>query len=968
MSQSPNETDTTSQSNGDNVWYAGEKERLANVARQDQEAAREEQAKLPETTTDKSQSKGFSTKAFQSIFKGSRKKSPIVLILVLLFGGGGIFTAILAPGVTLLSLADILERDLNSQLSAMDRTSSQLWRTKLKQTTDGSCGAVKIRCKFATVNKEKFDSAITRANAASPDKLEIKYDDSKGWGENRARIQSIKWVDESGTHHDISKADDFTRMMKENPNFRSKMYLVYSPKFSPFKSRAAVNFLAKSKTSYSKKLKGNNEKEVAASMDESVRGQASINVKKLTPLRDEKGNLTGEYGDPDTGQVYTEAEARGLQEQENRLNTVPSSGRLLGGLAKGVMITSYVDSLCTVYNTSRAVSLAAKTLRARELIRYSMVFINEAHAIRAEMATPATVEYASKLLQAQTPEGDITDEKQLASVASGESAGQIKNPEGGKYGMDSRFLAISQYQNYPKKLNAREQRFQLGSGTSNIIDDANLTVAKILGARDARQLSQRCKVVQNPVVRTGSLIIGIAAGVGSFGATTAISAAGSVAVAFALPYLTAQLAEMAAGTATKDIKGLDSVDAVAVGADAMYNGMAREQGLMTMKPEDMVNYQNGKREAMQAYDEIDQIAAAKNPFDITNQFSFLGSLARTSLPIATTIRSGGGGVLASLPQIATTATNSLLPLVGADDGHEWMVRKDRYTLCNDPDYAALGPNVAINPTCVMVFGLPKEAMDIDPMENLEWMLANDEIIPDSDSGDPKDNGRNWNYKKFVEQCVDQQPGATEDIEADPSNGGGCTDQNNYEKNWHYAKFKLSIGINEGIDQDQPGLEGGAQGGFDSGETSTVGLEGWAYPTVKSTTNVSSGFGMRGGSQHNGTDLAGPLGTPIFAARDGKVIKAGPAQGFGNWIIIQHEMDGKRVDTVYGHMATSGVLVKTGQEVKAGQMIGRIGNEGFSTGPHLHFEIWPDGYKNIDGGTGSPINPQPYLDKASGGSG
>ena len=100
---------------------------------------------------------------------------------------------------------------------------------------------------------------------------------------------------------------------------------------------------------------------------------------------------------------------------------------------------------------------------------------------------------------------------------------------------------------------------------------------------------------------------------------------------------------------------------------------------------------------------------------------------------------------------------------------------------------------------------------------------------------------------------------------------------------------------------------------------------------------TSGFGMRWGSMHNGIDIANTPGTPIRAVAAGTVIDSGPAQGFGNWIRIRHE-DGSI--SVYGHMQTLNVAV--GEVVQPGQLIAGMGSEGFSTGSHLHFEIWPDG--------------------------
>lgn len=107
--------------------------------------------------------------------------------------------------------------------------------------------------------------------------------------------------------------------------------------------------------------------------------------------------------------------------------------------------------------------------------------------------------------------------------------------------------------------------------------------------------------------------------------------------------------------------------------------------------------------------------------------------------------------------------------------------------------------------------------------------------------------------------------------------------------------------------------------------------------------VTSGFGSRWGTSHNGVDIAGPIGTPIHAVADGTVLEAGPASGFGLWVRIQHD-DG--YVSVYGHM--NSFSVQEGQRVEAGDEIAEIGNRGQSTGPHLHFEVWAsDGGSKLD---------------------
>jgi murein DD-endopeptidase MepM/ murein hydrolase activator NlpD len=107
--------------------------------------------------------------------------------------------------------------------------------------------------------------------------------------------------------------------------------------------------------------------------------------------------------------------------------------------------------------------------------------------------------------------------------------------------------------------------------------------------------------------------------------------------------------------------------------------------------------------------------------------------------------------------------------------------------------------------------------------------------------------------------------------------------------------------------------------------------------------------MRWGQMHWGLDLAAPLGTPIYAASDGVVLRAGRASGFGNAVYIQ-DADGNV--HIYGHMRYYDV--EAGQIVHAGDQIAKVGNEGYSTGPHLHYEIHRGGMD------GRPLNPQTWL--------
>ncbi len=109
--------------------------------------------------------------------------------------------------------------------------------------------------------------------------------------------------------------------------------------------------------------------------------------------------------------------------------------------------------------------------------------------------------------------------------------------------------------------------------------------------------------------------------------------------------------------------------------------------------------------------------------------------------------------------------------------------------------------------------------------------------------------------------------------------------------------------------------------------------------------ISSGFGVRRhpvlgyNKMHKGVDFAAPTGTPIFAAGDGTVEKAGRFSSYGNYVRIRHNSS---MRTAYAHMSRFAKGVRPGSRVRQGQVIGYVGTTGRSTGAHLHFEVLMNG--------------------------
>lgn len=123
-----------------------------------------------------------------------------------------------------------------------------------------------------------------------------------------------------------------------------------------------------------------------------------------------------------------------------------------------------------------------------------------------------------------------------------------------------------------------------------------------------------------------------------------------------------------------------------------------------------------------------------------------------------------------------------------------------------------------------------------------------------------------------------------------------------------------------------------------------------YPRISSITSVfgyrSDPFDSENAEYHPGIDFKGAKGDPVHVTADGKVIFTGRKGGYGNCIIVQHKND---FQTLYGHL--SHINVEEGQSVSTGDVIGKVGSTGRSTGSHLHYEVRKEG---------KPINPARFL--------
>lgn len=165
-----------------------------------------------------------------------------------------------------------------------------------------------------------------------------------------------------------------------------------------------------------------------------------------------------------------------------------------------------------------------------------------------------------------------------------------------------------------------------------------------------------------------------------------------------------------------------------------------------------------------------------------------------------------------------------------------------------------------------------------------------------------------------------------------------------KKDLDKVKAKLQARFDE-LEKTENSLRKAIAAASSSGSVTTP-TGKWAFP-LRSGYTLTAHYGeKRSYESHPGVDLAVPSGTPIYAAQSGKVITAGWYGGYGNAVVINHGA----YTSVYGH--NSSVVVSVGQFVKKGQHISNAGSTGWSTGPHLHFEV-----RNS---AGNHISPAPFI--------
>ncbi len=677
-----------------------------------------------------------------------RKKGPLALILGGTAGGAGIAGLLFSPAMMFIQMKEALIGKGNMQLASMHVRTHAKIRAKIKNTTGGVCVGIKIMCKYKSMSAKQI---------AAFDKAGIKIKGNESFFPGRIRPTDFEFNGKP-----IS-ADDFSKMMRTDPKFRAAVNNGYNPKFAGYADsiwQKTAKWLGIKKSKV--KLNGDTPEEKMADLEATAKGTSSADGSKILTrtgedgkiyLVDKDGNFLEDVDGNKIEANVTDVNADEFTDFDNALrqtDEIVESGdkamkeiaeEIAGGsgvkrvITKGaniLKVTGYFDDACTVYNTVRAVGFAAKTVRFFQLVDYAMVFLRLADQMKAGgNPDPKDVEVMGDILTKE-----ISGAGKVLVRSATESFG-YKYAAFGERG----------------KMPGLSMQFLAGGGlTGDIIHITDYFKVAFAGGNPKKI----CHTLANPIVSVASIVAGALLLYFTAGSGTtiiqALKAAGTTAAKSLGTWVSIGMvaANLVLPALLKNIIAGNVIDGSTVGEKAMEAITSGSFGIMSktaaaganapLKSAEAAEYSELGMQIQEQYAEEDRLAYS--PFDITNSNTFMGKLFSKLTPYIVNMNS----VANILSSISSITTNSMSLAINSQTASADTADEYKNWCGQDEDYKDM--DLATDPYCNVIYGIPPAYLEKDPIEVLNDLQG--EIDPDT--GAPSSE----NYKKFVEKCIDRK--------------------------------------------------------------------------------------------------------------------------------------------------------------------------------------------------------------------
>ena len=709
-----------------------------------------------------------------------KKRGPLGLIAAIGLGGGLFGGLLFSPGLMLVQMKEALFDRFNYQIASMDTRTNLILDKKIgNNMTSGVCSNLaSIRCKFSTVSGAQAE----RLKAVG-----IEIDDGSQKFGNRVKPGTLRFNGKT------IPASEFSARYSSDLEFRNAMRKAYNPRFAGFADNVWARVSAKIGVTKQRALPDGDAEAKARAVQEDVKSGRKLSViddgvrctSDGCTSADGKTNLPPE--DADAARSAKLAGAEALDQAAESADNV--AARAVSGLGDGIStaaapianfikVTGPADMACQAYTAVRSLGYAAKTVRALQLARYAMVFMNTADQIKAGTATQEDVAYLGGILT-----------NVAYDAVSGAQRKAAMDSFGMQYALNGTVGPRTSY----------VSQFMAGGGLTGDL----IVITDYINATLGGSPRVACQTLANGWVQLGSVAAGITLMLIP-GANVAITAGNivkgvsAVALSVSLALLPELLKGIVAGTITDGLVGEDAGDAITSGAGSMMSSLAQSGGNAPLSVDDAVAYTNLQSQVVAQYGADE--AAILSPLDPTSRHTFVGSIVSGMLPYISSVQSGSlTGSLRSLSSAVTGSISSIVSPSASALSNEQL--KAAYTSCSDHDYSEY-LEIATDPFCNPVMGIPTQYINKDPLDVVNQLLAADMI---SETGIPQGE-----YDTFIENCIEREaPLGDSGQDLQGSDGKECKIDTDMKANFYL--FYVDGRIDDG-------LEGYSEGGSVSSGT------------------------------------------------------------------------------------------------------------------------------------------------------
>jgi murein DD-endopeptidase MepM/ murein hydrolase activator NlpD len=923
--------------------------------------------------------------------KAKKKRGGPIAVIISLFSVLAIGSATL-PTLGPIAFVENVFKDLDDQLAALDIGRDKLFRNKLpskdKAELIKGCTKLSIRCKFATLSNRQVKKLESQG-------IKITASESKNiLGMKRVIPENVNFNGQDYSAENFSKELN-TNREASNALRRANNMTFLGMSDGSFMTNVLKRFGITKKPT---ELSGRTTKErVSALLKRTIGGTASditlLHPKQvnesITEVVDSKGKtikvseLPDDYkiiaGDTRNPPVaYSPEEASKIEKDLSKIKDAKPPSRTTKAAIGALSVVGIWDIACSVKNMIGAAAVAAKIANQMEMIVYAAGISTKVYEMKAGAISPEDAEAIGQFFTETDNRREIPD---IGASAADESSPleMMPNPNYGKNALDSQLYQMS---SSGSGVARPSPQFSLGMGQNSLLSGVSATADVFSTITNVGVGGNgTCEVVQHGLTRLIGMVVGGVLAVGSGGAALA----GQIALAAGLIAAMATIETIlnnALGGSIIEMADLES-DTVARG-DAMWTGIAgmtgvsaQGRGLMPGTTEQITEYANLRNDVNEKYAEIEREDA--HMFDIYNQYSFIGSFARSVINYMPTNLSLSSSLYSLSSIVKSGLSNPFNSMVKASS----VIDSSRFSQCDDTAYnGGGGSNTGVfidaDVQCNIRYVMPSKDLALDPEDVALYMERNGYVENDSVTGLPKGYSRidpkaaqdgllgfisesadsfmgqffssrdySNDYSKFLDFCAYRvQPfGDTFDdnnpfggVTNDWKTGKKCMEDSVMLSN--FRMYTLYKSIDEALDDDM-GV------GTISGNI--------VAPLKSGSYNITFGFGPREklcdncSTWHAALDMMADITEPVLAIGSGEVIQSGIGGKGGQGVRCSGAGTGESNNVVlirldngvvahYYHMGGKDITVNVGDRVTPGQVIGKVNNCGDSRGSHLHIEI------------------------------